>query len=79
MVSLASKRLIGLTSRRSRHNPFIGIGLVGASACGDPWLVEEKLWSEYGGDQAVDGEDLRAKVEPFGNDDWPEKAMNDSD
>ncbi|MFQ6653892.1 hypothetical protein Gotur_025082 [Gossypium turneri] len=60
MVSLASKRLIGLTSRRSRHNPFIGIGLVGASACGD--LVEEKLWSEYGGDQAVDGEDL---LKPF--------------
>ncbi|MFQ6657348.1 hypothetical protein Gotur_027074 [Gossypium turneri] len=56
MLSLASKWLTGLTLRRSRHNPFIGIGLVEAPACGD--LVKEKLWPEYGGDQTVDGEDL---------------------
>ncbi|MBA0688162.1 hypothetical protein Goari_005966, partial [Gossypium aridum] len=24
----------------------------------ESWLVEEKLWSKYGGDQTVDGEDL---------------------
>ncbi|MBA0633644.1 hypothetical protein Godav_029462, partial [Gossypium davidsonii] len=41
--SLASKWLIGLTSRRSRHNPFIDIGLVGAPACGD-MMDGEDLW-----------------------------------
>ncbi|KAB2086516.1 hypothetical protein ES319_A04G037500v1 [Gossypium barbadense] len=43
MLSLASKRLIGLTSRRSRHNPFIGIGLVGAPACGDVMKLQIKI------------------------------------
>ncbi|TYI84868.1 hypothetical protein E1A91_D05G396900v1 [Gossypium mustelinum] len=43
MLSLASKRLIGLTSRRSCHNPFIGIGLVGALACGDVMKLQIKI------------------------------------
>ncbi|MBA0743923.1 hypothetical protein Gogos_006572 [Gossypium gossypioides] len=45
----------------------------------ESWLVEEKLWPKYGGDQAVDGEDLRGKEEPFGDDNWSEKAMNNGD